>query len=534
MPSLSDVAHRAALEARSAAVLARAGLIAPALPQRHFAMGRAVARFGAFGCLLGAAAIRFGDQPALRDDRGMLTWHEVDRRTNAVANELARRGVRAGDGVAILARNHRGFLDAVFGAAKVGARVILLNTDFAGPQIRDVTEREGTRLLICDDEYYELVGDAHPELGTIRAWTDEPADGTLEDLIARGSAEPVGKPAEHAKIIILTSGTTGTPKGASRSEPKSLIQIAALLTKVPYRPRQTMALGAPMFHALGLTMMVLACSMGMTLLLQRKFSGEGFAEDLAQADNAVAVPVMMRRVLAAGPKPSSRLKIIFLGGSQLGAELCRDITAAYGPVVYNLYGSTEVAYATIATPAELAIEPGSVGSPPPGARVAILDEHGREVPTGTVGRIFVNNGFAFEGYTGGGSKEVIDGLMSSGDVGHFDHHGLLHVDGRDDEMIVSGAENVFPREVEELLAEMDGVDEAALVAVPDEEWGQRLAAYVVRTAGAGVDAEGVKAYVKKHLARYKVPRDVHFVDELPRNPTGKVLKRELTPALADG
>jgi fatty-acyl-CoA synthase len=124
--------------------------------------------------------------------------------------------------------------------------------------------------------------------------------------------------------------------------------------------------------------------------------------------------------------------------------------------------------------------------------------------------------------------------MSSGDVGHFDHHGLLHVDGRDDEMIVSGAENVFPREVEELLAEMDGVDEAALVAVPDEEWGQRLAAYVVRTAGAGVDAEGVKAYVKKHLARYKVPRDVHFVDELPRNPTGKVLKRELTPALADG
>jgi fatty-acyl-CoA synthase len=201
-------------------------------------------------------------------------------------------------------------------------------------------------------------------------------------------------------------------------------------------------------------------------------------------------------------------------------------------VVYNLYGSTEVAYATIATPEELAIEPGSVGSPPPGADVRILDERGNELPTGTTGRIFVNNGFAFEGYTGGGTKEVIDGLMSSGDVGHFDRHGFLHVDGRDDEMIVSGAENVFPREVEELLSEHPGIEEAALIGVDDEEWGQRLAAFVVRAPGSDIDEDGVKAYVREHLARYKVPREVSFVDDLPRNPTGKILKRELAERAA--
>jgi fatty-acyl-CoA synthase len=486
-------------------------------------MVRALVRYGLFGGLATATAVRFGDRTALEDDKGTLTWADMDRRSNAVANALRERGIKAGDGVAILARNHRGFLDAVYGAGKAGARVVLLNTDFAGPQIREVVQRETTRLLICDDEYAGLVEGAHPELGLV-------SEDELERL-TQGDPSLPPKPAEHARVIILTSGTTGTPKGATRSEPKSLIQIAALLGKVPFHTEQTLAVGAPMFHALGLAMTLLGTSMGMTLLLRRRFDAETFAADLAKADAAVVVPVMMRRVLATDldKHDFSRLKIVFCGGSQLGAELCRDITKAFGPVVYNLYGSTEVAYATIATPDELAIEPGSVGSPPPGAQVKILDEQGRELPTGKTGRIFVNNGFAFEGYTGGGTKEVIDGLMSSGDVGHFDHHGLLHVDGRDDEMIVSGAENVFPREIEELLAEHPDVEEAALVAVEDDEWGQRLAAYVVRSGD--IDEDGVKAYVKQHLARYKVPRDVHFIEELPRNPTGKILKRELGGAV---
>jgi fatty-acyl-CoA synthase len=199
----------------------------------------------------------------------------------------------------------------------------------------------------------------------------------------------------------------------------------------------------------------------------------------------------------------------------------------FGDNVYNLYGSTEVAVASIAMPDELRAAPGTAGRAPRGVTVRILDDQGREVPRGTTGRIFVGNDNQFEGYTGGGNKEIIDGLMSSGDVGHFDDDDLLYVDGRDDDMIISGGENVFPREVEDLLADHDDVVEAAVIGVPDDAFGQRLKGFVVLKEGAQADASALQSHVKANLARYKVPRDIVFLEALPRNPTGKVLKREL-------
>jgi fatty-acyl-CoA synthase len=223
----------------------------------------------------------------------------------------------------------------------------------------------------------------------------------------------------------------------------------------------------------------------------------------------------------------SALRIIFVAGSQLGAALCTRAMDEFGPVIYNLYGSTEVAYASIATPADLAEEPGCVGRVVRGAVVKIYDDDGREVPTGTTGRIFVGNSAQFDGYTGGGTKETIHGLMSSGDLGHFDAAGRLFVDGRDDEMIVSGGENVFPGEVEDALTAHPDVVDAAVIGVPDDDYGQRLRSFVVARQGASLTEQDVKDYVKGRLARFKVPREVMFVDQLPRNPTGKVIKRLL-------
>jgi fatty-acyl-CoA synthase len=198
-----------------------------------------------------------------------------------------------------------------------------------------------------------------------------------------------------------------------------------------------------------------------------------------------------------------------------------------GDNLYNFYGSTEAAQASIATPTDLRAAPGTAGRPPRGTIVKILDHDGREVPTGTTGRIFVGNKGQFEGYTGGGNKQFIDGLMSIGDVGHFDENGRLFVEGRDDDMIISGGENVFPIEIENLLADHEAIREVAVIGVPDQEFGQRLRAFVVVRPGQTLTADDVKSYVKQHLARYKVPRDVEFLDEIPRNPTGKVLKRVL-------
>jgi fatty-acyl-CoA synthase len=278
----------------------------------------------------------------------------------------------------------------------------------------------------------------------------------------------------------------------------------------------------------------LGMGLGSTLVLRRKFDPEDTLSATAQHECTVlvVVPVMLSRILELPAETIdmydlSALRVIAASGSALPGELAVKVMDRFGDVLYNLYGSTEVAWATIATPEDLRAAPGTAGRPPRGTVVKLIDEDGNEVPAGETGRIFVGNEMAFEGYTGGGSKENLGGLLSSGDVGHFDSGGRLFIDGRDDEMIVSGGENVFPREVEDLLHEHAAVDEVAVIGVDDEQFGQRLKAFVVVSQGAKVDADELKDHVKANLARYKVPRDVEFLDELPRNATGKVLKREL-------
>ena len=293
-------------------------------------------------------------------------------------------------------------------------------------------------------------------------------------------------------------------------------------------------IAAPMFHSWGFVHFTLGMGLGSTLVLRRRFDPEDTLSATAQHECTalVVVPVMLQRIMELPVETIDRydlgaLRVIAASGSALPGELAVRIMDRFGDVLYNLYGSTEVAWATIATPEDLRAAPGTAGRPPRGTVVKLLDEQGDEVPAGQTGRIFVGNEMAFEGYTGGGGKESMGGLLSSGDVGHFDAGGRLFIDGRDDEMIVSGGENVFPREVEDLLADHDAVDEVAVIGVDDEQFGQRLKAFVVVTRGAEVDAEELKDLVKANLARYKVPREIEFLEELPRNSTGKVLKRDL-------
>ncbi|SPM33305.1 Acyl-CoA synthetase (AMP-forming)/AMP-acid ligase II [Mycobacterium rhizamassiliense] len=511
-------------------------------PQNVAGMAADIYKWGEFGMLPSLNARRHPDRAACIDEDGEFSYRELDEASHAVANGLIDLGVHAGDGVAILARNHRWFLIANYGAARVGARIILLNSEFSGPQIKEVSEREGAKVIIYDDEYTEAVGKAEPELGKLRALgtnpdSDKPSgskDDTLADLIERSSSEPAPKAAKHASIIILTSGTTGTPKGANRSTPPTLAPVGGILSHVPFKANEITSLPAPMFHALGYLHGTIAMFLGSTLVLRRKFKPPLVLEDIAKhkVTAMVVVPVMLSRILDAiekmDEKPDlSSLKIVFVSGSQLGAELATRALKDMGPVIYNMYGSTEIAFATIAGPKDLEKNASTVGPVVKGVKVKILDDNGNELPQGDVGRIFVGNAFPFEGYTGGGHKQIIDGLMSSGDVGYFDEDGLLYVSGRDDEMIVSGGENVFPAEVEDLISGHEAVVEATAIGVEDKEYGHRLRAFVVKKEGADVDEDTIKGYVRDHLARYKVPREVIFLDELPRNPTGKILKREL-------
>ena len=516
-------------------------------PRRAMAIFRALDQLGQLGGAIAIAAIRHGDQVGLIDELGELTFSELDARSSAVAVGLRARGIGAGAGVGILCRNHRGFLDITFGAAKVGARMLYLNTDFAGPQLRDVCEREGISLLVHDEEFEQLVASVDVPDGRLLGWCEKSSAGraprdSLEALLTAHAGQRPPPPPEPAAVVLLTSGTTGTPKGAPRHQGKSLAPIGALLSKVPYRARESTYDAAPMFHALGFTQMVLSVTLGCTTIVERRFNPEGVLEAIARhrPTALVVVPVMLQRIVGVlesepGRYDTSSLRIVFCSGAQLEAELVRRTQRTIGDKLYNFYGSTEVAYATFATPEDLRAAPGCAGRVPFGTVVRLYDSDRRIVEgPGKVGRIFVGNGFQFDGYTGGGGKEVIDGLMSSGDVGHFDAAGRLFVDGRDDDMIVSGGENLFPGEVEGLLITHPAVEEAAVIGVEDADFGKRLAAYVVLKPGADLSEDGVREFVKDNLARYKVPRDVTFLEQLPRTPTGKVLKRELREMHASG
>jgi acyl-CoA synthetase (AMP-forming)/AMP-acid ligase II len=523
----------------TAKTLVEAGVLRPTRPDKLLRVGIALQKWGptpAAGYT--ASTIRYPDEIAIVDELGTLTFREVHERTNALAHSLSDAGILEGDGVAIMCRNHRGFIDATVACSKLGANALYLNTAFAGPQITDVVEREKPVAIVYDAEFEDLIHDAGVRRKRFIGWHDggeKPKDPLIEDLIEQGDPSDVVPPAEKGRVVILTSGTTGTPKGASRKQPESLEPAAALFSTIPLRARETTMIAAPMFHSWGFAHFTLGMGLSSTLVLRRKFDPEATLSLTAQhqATALAVVPVMLQRILELPVETIqkydlSALRVIAASGSALPGELATKTMDAFGDVLYNLYGSTEVAWATIATPADLRAAPGTAGRPPRGTIVRLYDEQGELVAKpGATGRIFVGNEMLFEGYTGGGGKDVIDGLMATGDVGHFDEGGHLFVDGRDDEMIVSGGENVFPREVEDLIADHAAIDEVAIIGVEDEQFGQRLKAYAVKTKGGKVDEAELKAYVKKNLAGYKVPREIVFMDELPRNATGKVLKREL-------
>jgi fatty-acyl-CoA synthase len=518
---------RAAHELGNVAVLVKAGIIAPMNPAKLPRMGLSAFKWGGTVATgVSVNAIRQPDDVMLIDEDGQLTWRDVDERTDAMAVALRERGVQPGDAVGLMARNGRGFVEASVAIAKAGGDVLLLNTAFAGPQLIDVCARENPVALIHDAQFGEVLDGAAE--GRVRIRTTE-----LERLASEHAGQSPGRPGRSGRITILTSGTTGTPKGAQRgSTGLTLDAPAGILSAIPWHAGMRTVIAAPLFHAWGLANFALGLGLGSTAILRRRFDPEATLADITKhrADALVVVPVMLQRILELPESTRSRydvssLRVVAVSGSPVSGELAARWMDAFGDNLYNLYGSTEVSFAAIATPEDMRRAPATVGRPPRGVRVKLLDHDGVEVQQGEIGRVFVGNSMLFEGYTGGGDKDRVDGLAATGDRGRFDEAGRLFIEGRDDEMIVSGGENVFPKEVEETLASHPAVVEAAAIGVPDDAFGQRLRAFVVLRSEVGEDA--LKQHVRNHLANYKVPRDVVVLDELPRNATGKVVKRDL-------
>ena len=521
--------------------MARAGVIAPMRPDKYLRIVSAMQRENmAITSGFAAAAQRCPDRAGLVDELGILTWRQIDRRADALAAALQALPGGQPEVIGLMARNHRGFVDALIAANRIGADVLLLNTSFAGPAMAEVLEREGegkSVAVIYDEEFTEVVDRAvagRPDTARIVAWTDGPVNyPTVERLIAEhGDREPQRASAK-GRVILLTSGTTGTPKGASHSGGDPSV-LKSILDRTPWRTEQPVVVVAPMFHAWGFSQLAFAASMSCTIITRRKFDPEATLEliDRHRATGLCVVPVMFDRIMELPTEVLDRysgrsLRFAAASGSRMRPDVVIAFMDRFGDVIYNNYNATEAGMIATATPRDLRAAPDTAGRPAEGTEIRILDAELNELPVGEVGSIYVRNSTQFDGYTSGQTKEFHEGFMCSGDVGYVDDAGRLFVVGRDDEMIVSGGENVYPIEVEKTLAAHDDVAEAAVLGVDDEKFGQRLEAFVVLRPGAAATPDELKQHVREHLANFKVPRAITVLDELPRGTTGKISRKEL-------
>jgi acyl-CoA synthetase (AMP-forming)/AMP-acid ligase II len=533
------------------ATMSRARLLAPMRPDKYLRIASAMQREN-MGITSGfaAAAQRCPDRTGLVDELGALTWREIDQRADALAaglqNLRKRRprpdvaAVAAPTVLGIMARNHRGFVESLIAANRIGAEVLLLNTSFAGPALAEVVQREDVDAVIYDEEFTETVDRAladKSDATRIIAWTDGPQDGlTVEKLITDHAGQEPQRASSKSKVILLTSGTTGTPKGAKHSGGADGGPgiLKAILDRTPWRAEETVVIAAPMFHAWGFSQLVFAASMACTVVTRRKFDPEATLEliDRHRATGLCVVPVMFDRIMELPDEVRNKysgrsLRFAAASGSRMRPDVVIKFMDQFGDVIYNNYNATEAGMIATATPQDLRAAPDTAGMPAGGTEIRVLDDDFNEVPRGEVGSIFVRNSSQFDGYTSGKTKDFHEGFMSSGDVGYLDDVGRLFVVGRDDEMIVSGGENVYPIEVEKTLAAHQEVAEAAVIGVDDEQFGQRLAAFVVLADGATATPDTLKQHVRDNLANYKVPREITILDELPRGSTGKIVRREL-------
>jgi len=518
----------------AARALLRTGLLNPPAPGAALRLLREARRGGTNPyTLLAVTAARWPHRSAIVDDDGALSYRELQLEAECLARRLSEEGAGPGQAVGILCRNGRAFVEGFFAAALIGADVVLVNTEFRTDALAAALGEHQVTAMVADGEFTERVHAALKSVGASVAVVD-PA--TVK--VRKGDPRPgVAAP---GRIVLLTSGTTGKPKGVARApRMRSAVGVwVTILDRTRLHTGARISVAMPMFHGLGLGMLMITVALGGTVLTQRHFDAEAALAQasLQRADAFTAVPVVLARILdlperVRARNPVPHLRVVMSSGDRLDPTLGQRFMDAYGDILYNGYGSTEVGIGALATPAELRDAPETVGRPVAGCLVRILDKNDRPVGPRVTGRIFVGGDLAGEGYTGGSSaaeaKAVIDGMTSTGDMGYLDDAGRLYIVGREDDMIISGGENVYPRAVANALAQHPGVADNAVIGVPDERFGHRLAAFVVVQPDSRVDVGELQEYLKDRVSRFEQPRDIHLVASIPRNAAGKVVRREL-------
>lgn len=496
--------------------------LAPNLARYWFTTAREVEQ--------GAAAAP--DRIALIDDTGVLTYRQLRDDSRSLAKWLlALQDERGLDElrIGVMARNGRGIILPLAAKGYAGAHIFLLNIGSSPEQLAGIFAENDINVLFIDDEFADRLPANTDGITIVRAHEDGGEGLSIGQVVRRDVDRQLPRWPKHGNLVLMSSGTTGIPKGIVRPEPRMPFVVAGYLEAIPWRAGDTVQLTASIFHTWGWSALQVALATRSTIVTRRIFDPEACFRDIQRyrCDGLISSPIFFKQMLDLDEHfDTSSLRYLASAGNAVSPALLRRTTERFGPILANIYGSTELALAAAASPEQMQADPTTVGKVPPGTVLKLYDDQGKEVRPGETGRIFLYNETALRGYTNPATEMVeIDGLVEMGDLGYLDDDGYLHVQSRNDDMIIVGGENVHPQSVVEVLEDMPGVGEVYAHGVDDEQMFKRIAVWVVRSAD--ITADAVRDWVRAHLADHSIPRDVHFVDELPRNAVGKVVPRFL-------
>ena len=488
------------------------------------------------------------DKIAVRFRDRSLTFAELDSRMDLLASGLMRRGLGKGSSFVLMMKNRPEFIELQSAASRIGGAAVSVSWRSTAEELAYLTGHSGSKMIFFEDDLWPTVRDAAKELN-LPATMLASIDGTVRDaasydelLAGQKSKLPDIDPEKDGAVVIYTSGTTGKPKGAVRKFPKDALPATLrFINETPMRVDDVHLVTCPLYHSTAFGFAALHHILGAEVVIMDEFKPDHFVRDIERyrVTTTAMVPTMIHRVLQLGREElakhdTSSLRAIFSGGAPLPGPLATATMDQFGDILFNFYGATETGLVTLAKPADLRDAPSTIGRMIPGNEIRLLDDRGQEVKKGEVGELYVKNKMLVAGYhhDDAATKDSMrDGFFSVGDLARVDRDGRYFIEGRKRDMIISGGVNVYPAEVEGVLEKHPDVAEVAVVGIEDQEWGERVEAVVVRrhgSKGSAHDFEGeLKAWARAHLSGAKVPRTYVFVDALPRNPTGKVLKREL-------
>ena len=498
-------------------------------------------------------AARHPDSVAVVYGARQLTYAVLNERACRLANGMAALGVGPGDRVAALLHNCNPFLEALFATAKLGAVFVPVNFRLVAREVGALLDACGPKVLLAGEGFADLLTtlEAHPTFPQLRIWVDdqlpaEPTQDCAHSYETWLAAQPAGEPGEvvpreAVQMLLHSSGTTGLPKGVIFTHATTLASSMAKIVDFRLTAADVTVIFGPLFHVgplMDLAMPLLLSGGRVVLGASRQFDPARLLSTIAAHHGTVIpiYPVMIRRILSEVPDVAAydltSLRLIITGGEGALIPVIRGVHERFPGVAFvNNYGSTEGGpITTFLAPEDALRKIGSVGKEAFGMQVRIADVDDRPLPPGQVGEVLVRGPFVCRGYwnrpelTNESSR---NGWWHTGDLARRDEDGFIYIAGRSKDMIKSGTENIFPIEVEQAIATLSGVVEVGVVGVPDDHWGESVAAFVVRSPDATFDAATVIAHCRENLASYQKPQHVLFVDSLPRNTTNKVDKNAL-------